>query len=161
LYAAELWRHAYRYLGDRDGAEDIVQDVFVAVWERRAELVTGLAMRPYLFAAVRNHALKQLRHRAVVDRTERRDLERQSIQPSEVSESADAHATEAALTTLVRRALNELPERQRTAIELRWLRGLNHTEVAAILGVSEAAVRKLVTKALGRLECLHRRLQEP
>lgn len=158
LYAAELWRHAYRYLSDRDAAEDVVQDVFVALWHRRHELSTELAIRPYLFVAVRNRALKHIRHHAVVARAQHTS---DVAAEQSITDITETTAIESSLDTLVRHALVALPERQRTAIELRWLRGLTYTESAAILGVSEAAVRKLVAKAMLRLETLHHRLREP
>jgi len=158
-YAAELWRHAFYYVRDRDAAEDLVQDVFVTMWHRRTTLDSTTLLRPYLYAAVRNRALKQLRHQTVVDRATPAIAPETSLGPRHPD--ADTDATTNTLGDLVRRALAELPERQRTAIELRWLRHLNHTETATVLGISEAAVRKLLDKAIVRLEALRARLREP
>lgn len=157
LYAAELWRHAYRYVSDRDAAEDIVQDVFVAFWHRRHELSTELAIRPYLFAAVRNHALKHIRHHAVVARAQQTSDIAVEQSVSHVTESV---AIESSLDALVRQALVALPERQRTAIELRWLRGLTYTE-SAYLGSIRSCGPKTRQQAILRLETLHHRLREP
>jgi RNA polymerase sigma-70 factor (ECF subfamily) len=155
-HAADLIAYASSYVRDRDAAADIVQDVFITIWTRRSTLPAAMTIRAYLYAAVRNGALKHVRHVSAIRRAETTAHE----PDRSVSGDAAANAEWFALRTLVRRELGALPERQRAAIELRWTRRLNNSEVAAVLGVSEAAVRKLVEKALHRLEQLHRRLRE-
>src|SRR5581483_2448661 len=64
---ADLCDFVFRFVKSRDAAEDIVQDVFVRLWERRAES-DPRDPRPYLYRAARNGALSYLRHRHVHER---------------------------------------------------------------------------------------------
>ena len=72
LYLAhhnELWRFAYSYVRSRDVAEELVQDVFLAVWGTRATWEVSTRVRAWLYASVRHLALNHLRHERVVART--------------------------------------------------------------------------------------------
>lgn len=75
-YHAPLCSFAYRYPGARHLAEEMVQEVFLCIWERRASWEVRTSVRSYLLTAVRNAALSYLRHERVVRRreTEIRDL---------------------------------------------------------------------------------------
>ena len=68
LHYAELCDFAAFYVGSADEAEEVVQDVFFAIWLRREDLEKRVSMRSYLFGAVRNHSLQRTRHAAVVRR---------------------------------------------------------------------------------------------
>lgn len=146
LYEAtfpELWSLARRYVGTAV-AEEIVQDVFLRVWERRRDWVIRTSVRGYLFGAVRNRALHYLEHAAV----ERRASARMIAEQDEPV-APPAHANE--LFDAIARAVHELPERQRAAIVLRIQRGLSHAELGEALGVSAAAAGVLVRKAEAKL----------
>ncbi len=147
LNYAELCDFAAYYLGSADEAEEVVQDVFFAIWIRREDLEARVSMRSYLYGAVRNHALQKTRHAAVV----RRHTESESADPrprdpgqDEVQES-DESAFE------LRRAIESLPPRTRLAMELRWLRQMSYAEVAEVMRISVKGVEKLVTGGMQRL----------
>src|SRR5688572_29959919 len=63
-----LLRLAVNYLGMRETAEEVVQDVFLAIWTRRAQWSPDGALRLYLYSATRNRAFSLLRHRRVEQR---------------------------------------------------------------------------------------------
>src|SRR5215472_13445222 len=65
---SELCAFAYRFVGSVDEARDVVQDVFMTVWRRRAVLRAEMPTRGYLYRATRNVALHRLRHVAVEER---------------------------------------------------------------------------------------------
>src|SRR5688572_26240120 len=65
-YYVPLWEFAYRYARTRDGAEDLVHDVFRSLWERRQSIVLHSGLRQYLFGAVRNLGIKQQEHERIV-----------------------------------------------------------------------------------------------
>ena len=68
LYLAhhdELWRFAYTHVRSRDVAEELVQDVFLAVWGTRATWEVKTRVRAWLYASVRHLALNHLRHERV------------------------------------------------------------------------------------------------
>src|SRR5260370_13637195 len=67
-YYESLLRLALSYVRSRDLAEEVVQDVFLAIWQQRTSWSPNRALRVYLYAATRNRAFSQLRHRVVEER---------------------------------------------------------------------------------------------
>jgi RNA polymerase sigma-70 factor (ECF subfamily) len=142
----ELREFAYRYVLSEPLAEEIVQDVFLALWSRREEFVPRTSARAYLFAAVRNRALHSTRHAAVV----RRFNESEQALRFETDSSPDAlsdivHADQA---ESLKAAIAGLPDRTRLAIELRWLRQMSHAEVAEAMDISVKGVEKLLATGM-------------
>lgn len=140
---APLVRSAEAMLHRRDLAEEIVQDVMLALWQRRETLVVDDSLRGYLFRATRNRALNHLRHVAI---------ERKAEPELSAVDSPDADAP----TTLVReeidvalqRAISVLPPRCREVFELSRVHGLRYAEIATTLGISVKTVEAQMGKAL-------------
>ncbi len=145
---AELCDFAAHYAGSAGEAEEVVQDVFFAIWLRREDLEDRISMRSYLFGAVRNHALHSFRHAAVV----RRHMEDGAAVPRAVSPGLDEvfEGDESALELL--RAIDSLPPRTRLAMELRWLRQMSYAEVAEVMRISVKGVEKLITAGMKELK---------
>lgn len=128
-----------------DLAEDIVQDVFVSLWERRKE--TGLAadgLSKYLFGAVRLRTLHYLR-------TERNQQSRAQsfahIQDMRTPASAtDQNLVAEDLERAIFAALSHLPQIQQQVISLRWSQGMAYTEIAEVLGITQAAAMQYVSR---------------
>lgn len=139
-YTDRLTRLAFYTTGSRDVADDIVQRVFVELWERRATLHLE-RLRPYLFRAVRNRAINECDATAV--RTRYRataHVEAAAIEPS----PEDRILTE----TVVHSAVNQLSERRRFAIRLRFDEQMTHAEIGEVMEISPLAAQLLVTRAL-------------
>ncbi len=148
-YYRPLCDFVHGYVRSRETAEELVQTVFLRIWEKREswEPVTGI--RAYLFAACRNQALDHLRHRRVVGRVmvASRCIE---LEPSALARPDEA--TDAAeLSEALRRAVDELPERRRAVLVLRWQHQLSNLEIARALGISLKGVEAHVTRALAGL----------
>jgi RNA polymerase sigma-70 factor (ECF subfamily) len=146
-YHAPLCAFAYRYLGARDLAEEVVQEVFLLVWERRATWEIRTSIRSYLFTAVRNAALSYLRHERVVRNreTEVRDLFHAPAR------SEEAETVEPETIAAVRQAVGRLPERCRQVFLLHREQGLTYAEVADVLGISPRTVEVQIGRALKSL----------
>ena len=135
---------ALRRLGDRGRAEDATQDAFASVWRSassyRAERGPGA---PWLYAVARN---------AIVDRARAR-----SESPMEFPEEASSdpgppeEAEHSWLAWRVHRALQDLPEHERTLLELAYWSGLSQSEIADFLNIPLGTVKTRTRSALGRL----------
>jgi RNA polymerase sigma-70 factor (ECF subfamily) len=143
-YHEPLWRFAYALVQSRDDAEEMVQDVFLALWRNREHWTVRSCARAWLYAAVRHHALNHRRHERVVARLSGGDWSLGMGAPA-----ADAQATVEAeeLDQAVARALAALPERRRLAMTLRWKHDLSSAEIAAVLDTTPESVRVLLTRA--------------
>lgn len=143
-YAA-LVTFASGMVASMDAAEDLVQEVFIAVWRRRAELPPAAVARAYLYKAVRHRALNALRH----DRIARESAE-SSERPFAVASVEDdliLGETESA----VRAAIAGLPERARLMFTLSRDQGLTYAEIASVTGVSVKTVETQMGRALRAL----------
>jgi RNA polymerase sigma-70 factor (ECF subfamily) len=146
LYLAhhnELWRFAYSCVRSRDVAEELVQDVFLAVWGTRATWAVNARVRSWLYASVRHLALNYLRHERVVARTIAPDVVAMGEPPLDQQLSLEAEE----LAQAVGRAIADLPERRRIAMTLRWNHDMSSLEIARVLGTTPEAVRTLLTRA--------------
>ena len=150
-YHASLCSFAYRYLGARDLAEEMVQEVFLFVWERRESWDVRSSVRSYLFTAVRNAALSYLRHERVVAR---RDARVRILQDT-VAPGADLEVVQAETVAAIQEAVARLPDRCRLVFTLHREQGLTYAEVAEVLGISPRTVEVQIGRALKSLRrCL-------
>jgi RNA polymerase sigma-70 factor (sigma-E family) len=144
LYTANAQRAgrlAYFLVGDRELAQDLVQEAFLKVFAR-----WGNMRQPDSFAAYLNRTIVNLAHKAHRRRdVERRYLDKQprleAVAPTRDYETADE----------LWRQLQLLPQRQRTAIVLRYYEDLTENQAAEAMGCSETAIASLVQRALGAL----------
>jgi RNA polymerase sigma-70 factor (ECF subfamily) len=147
-YNDRLIRFAYGFVKSADPAHDLVQDVFLRVWERRATIRSEESLRGYLFTSVRRAALNFLKHQTV-------ELRYASNALHEVSSSStltiDDQLELDAIAHAVRTALGKLSERRRTALHLRYEEQLPFTVIAEVMGLSEDATQHLVRRALKEL----------
>lgn len=142
-HARDGVRLAYLITGDRDLAEDLVQDAFVRLAGRLVHLRDPSGFEPYLRRTIVNLANAHFRRRKV----ERRYLERQRTMRPEVGSEFDVSAREA-----MRAALLALPTRQRTAIVLRFYEDLSEAQTADLMGCRRGTVKSLVSRGMDKLK---------
>ena len=140
---APLVRCAEAMLHRRDVAEEIVQDVLLALWQRRGSLVVEDSLRAYLFRATRNRALNHLRHVAIERKAE---PELSAVEPPDAVAPSAMIGDE--MNAAVRSAIGALPPRCREVFELSRVSGLRYAEIAVTLGISVKTVEAQMGKAL-------------
>ena len=133
-------RLAYLLCGDREGAEDIVQDAFVALSRRWEHLRSPDAAAAYLRTTVVNGTRSAMRRRV----TARRLLHPVGDERVEAAESTAVRNDE---QRRVLDVIRQLPRRQREVIVLRYWAGLSEAEIAATLGVSPGTVKTAAARA--------------
>lgn len=138
--------HAFRLVASRDVAEDVVQEVFVAVWRNRASLPEEGRLAAYLHRAVRNRSMNAMRR----DRTAQAWVARQGA-PEEVPAVAELRLEQADLRRALRDALAALSPRAREVFLLSRDGGLTYPAIAETLGISVKTVEMLMGRALKTL----------
>jgi RNA polymerase sigma-70 factor (ECF subfamily) len=128
-------------------AEEIVQDVFLRVWERRHALDPELSITHYLYRAARNHAMNHVKHRSIVLRE--RDAARTALRPSETAPEDRIRYDE--IAAVAQRAIEQLPERCREIFLLSRHGELKYAEIASLLGISIKTVETHMVHALSSL----------
>jgi RNA polymerase sigma factor (sigma-70 family) len=142
-HAQRAVKLAYFMVGDHDLAEDLVQDAFIRVFGRWAELKEPQAFSAYLDKTVVNLSRKYFRRRHV----ERRYLERErALSSQRVSQNPDVETRDELWT-----ALNLLPRRQQIALVLRFYADMSEAEIAETMSTSLSAAHSLVTRGLQTL----------
>lgn len=135
-----VFAHAFRLLGERAEAEDVVQEAMLRLWRIAPEWRQGEAKpTTWLYRVVANLCTDRLR-------------KRRSIGLDEIAEPVDGAASAAeqiqdkARNDALQKALMELPERQRQAVVLRHIEGLGNREIAQIMEISAEAVESLTAR---------------
>lgn len=148
-YAPTALGTALRVVGDREEAEDIVHDAFVAVWRKidRFDAQRG-SLRAWLMTVVRNRAIDRVRGRRAsidVDDADERSLLRTGPNPTWEETLRNASASD------VRAAMGSLPAEQRRAVELAYFEGYTYREVAQLMGVPHGTASGRLRLALAKL----------
>lgn len=145
---AGLRRLAAHLTSASDVADDAIQDVFTALWMRRASWTVGTTVRAYLAGAGRRAIQHVGRHAGVVRRTETSwpDADHAPALGA-APQSPDDHAEERDLVERMARAIRALPPRRQAAILLRWHDGMTTAEIAETLGISDRVARKFLAAA--------------
>ncbi len=153
-YASTVFGLALRMLGDREVAEDAVQEIFWRVWRRLGSFDRSRAFAPWLFGIAHNYCIDELRRRKVRPQSVYEDDENPIL--SEIADEADVG--EAALLAeqgrLVRSALEQLPEEQRQTLLLAYFGGLTQQEIAAKLGNPLGTVKTRMRLGLQKLRAV-------
>lgn len=151
-YYSSLCVFVRGYVGAADLAEELVQNVFLRIWERRATWSPSRGIRAYLFAACRNEALDHVKHERVVARA-RETAVREGRAPGlgQVPSRPDEEAQASELSAALHREVRELPERRRIVFVLRWRDRLSHAEIGRLLGVSAKCAETQFGRAMATL----------
>ena len=155
LYYRSVFRFAYYFLRNREACGEVVSNVFVAVWKSRVALRRIENIDAYLYVVARNEANRYLKE----SRTRRRCLSFEEIpislidrkSPPHSEDAPDSRLIEAEVEELVRRLINDLPERCRTVFLLNRQEGLSSREIAEALSLSESTVRVQIKIAVDRI----------
>ena len=148
---AALYSTAVRILGDGQEAEEVMQDVFVQVWEKAAAFDAALGTPTnWVMRIARNRAIDRLRAR------QRRLRALEEFESALAVELAPRPAHAGALSgeelTGVRVAVRSLPPEQRQAIELAFFGGLSHGEISAALNEPLGTVKARIRRGMLRLK---------
>lgn len=146
-----LFRLALRIIPDKAEAEDIVQDTMLKVWGQRDNLAGLDSLEAYCLTLCRNVALDHLRaERRRAGLREPQDDEATGTIQTDIPARTDGPDRKAALhdsVRLVRQIMDDLPEKQRSAMHLRDFEGLSYKEIADILSQTEQQVKTNIFRA--------------
>lgn len=146
-YQRLLFLYAYRKLNDQDEAKDVVQEVFISLWNKAHTLNPDLSIAGYLYRAVRNRAFNIFAHKEI----ETKYLESLDDFLSNNYESADGLIRERQIEELILKEINALPPKMREIFELSRKAHLSYKEIAIELDLSEYTVATQIKRALKTL----------
>ena len=141
-YSNRLYRFALGYLKDESEAEDVVQEVFTIIWEKRASLKEELSFRSFLFTIAFNIIRKQFRTKAYLgEYFKRRNAIEHDMQTSN-------EVTFRSLNQYITQLIDQLPERRKEIFIKSRFEGRSIKEIAAEMKISHKTVENQITDAL-------------
>lgn len=132
---------AIRMLGCNARAEDVVQDVMLSLWEKRNQLIIKASYKSFLYRAVQNKCLDELKKRKA-----------QQLDVSREENLLAVDSYEFDTMDWIAKCIRSLPEVQQNVINMREIDGLEFHEISEILDLKEAHVRVLLSRAKKELQ---------
>jgi RNA polymerase sigma-70 factor (ECF subfamily) len=145
-YYRPLTVFANKYLGDLDASKELVQDLFVSIYENRTSLIITTSLRAYLYQAVRNRCLNQLKRDEV-----RRVYQTQAARKQDIGETLEEQILVNELEHQIFRIISQLSPKCREVFILSRVKGLKNQEIADSLEISRRTVETHITHALKTL----------
>jgi len=146
-YYEPLCNFVFGMVKDYDASEDVIQELFVKLWEKRNDFSDDISVKAYLYRAARNMALNQIRHFGIkkdfnlFNQMKVSDAEQGIGNPAETSE----------LQQMIAQAVNELPPERKKIFLMSREDGLKYKEIAGELNISIKTVENQMGKALSTL----------
>jgi RNA polymerase sigma-70 factor (ECF subfamily) len=141
---ASLVKYAKTLIKDHDSSEEIVQDLFVRLWQDREKINIESSLNGYLFRSVHNRCLHYIEHQKVVERHE----QEMSYEPGNGSESPVDILQYKELQSKIARTIEKLPERCGQIFCMNRFEGLKYAEIADKLSISVKTVEANMGRAL-------------
>ena len=150
--------YAFQYLHSETLAEDIVQESFLALWEKRTLLDPSFPIQPYFYSIVKNRCLNLLRKLAH-DKKLKDELLQREYRASIISltDESSEIIIKFQLEEYIKNTFDELPEKVSTIFMLNRIQGMTYQEIAERKGVSVKVVEYHITQAL---KLFRKRLKE-
>jgi RNA polymerase sigma-70 factor (family 1) len=146
-YKVLLQQHAYKKLGDLDEVADILQELFIHLWDKKESLNLTTSLTGYLFTAVRNRIFNAY-HKKQREASYLGSLQ-EFIDQGEYS--TDLLLREREFTAIIDKEIQALPPRMREVFLLSRNEGLTHKQIAERLGTSEQTVTTQIRNSLKTL----------
>ena len=146
-YFRELYRYAYNLLRDATAAEEVTQEIFLYVWEKRKKIEVQTTLKTYLYSAIKNKCLNYIKL----------ELSKQQVTTdvSEVvlliNEKEKDNDEKEKIKRYVTKAIDDLPIKCRQIFLLSRNAGLTYDEIAEELGLSKKTVENQMGIALKKL----------
>ena len=140
----DLRRYLIYRSGDQDLSGDIAQNVFMKVWTKKIEIASG-NIKSLLFKMATDEFISHIR---------RKKVEKEYTESIDLRLIREPYINDDLLEkkVLFQKALNQLPEKQKTALLMNKMQGLTYKEIAEVLNLSQKAIEKRIGLALKALK---------
>ena len=146
-YKDELTNFAERFLGDRDDAEDVVQEAFVRVWRKRESYSAAGRFSTWLYTIASNLARTRLKRRALWKFVRLGGADGAAVDIPDDGAASDARADETLRDERIQKALVSLPPKFREIVVLRDIQQLSYEEITSITGCAMGTVKSRINRA--------------
>ncbi len=144
---SELCSYAFNFMKDIDDAEEVVQSIFVKLWENKNNLHIKTSIKSYLYSSIRNRCLNSIKHIEVRERY--KEFNKQEIELEQNLQDNESEKTE--MEQKVRTIIDNMPEKRRRVFILSRYNRLKYKEIAEELSISIKTVENHMGKAMKTL----------
>jgi RNA polymerase sigma-70 factor (ECF subfamily) len=141
LHYENLCKYAFTIVKDADDAKDIVQALFMKMWEKKDEMMIAGTLKSYLYKAVHNLCLNKLEHRDV-------RLKFRTVEGSKINDVQHPEVFPDELEGRIKTIIQNLPSQCRTIFMMSRYEEMKYAEIASALGISVNTIENQVSKAL-------------
>lgn len=142
-YYRQLCLHALHFMGNVEEAEDVVQETFVSLWDKREQIETIKSIKSYLYTAVRNNCLTRIR-----DAKPTTSLD---VLPPDALLPEEDQIRRAEMEARIWKMIDELPERRRKIFLMAKRDGISYKEIAEQTGLSVKTIENHIFRAMQSL----------
>lgn len=139
-----LCYYCLRYVEEIEDSEEIVQDLFLKLWDKREEIEINSSLKAYLYRSVQNYALNYLSKK----KTKEKYLSIQGRHLYNSFDNSHLKLEEDELRAILKHAILQLPEKRRRIFELSRFDGMKYGNIANQLSISVKTVEAQMSKAL-------------
>lgn len=137
-YSEILWSFLLKYKLEQQDAEDIVQQTFAKLWERRAQIDLDQNIKSYLITIAKNDIYNKIKHQIVQKKHKDYALNFQQIETQTDNNE---------LTEILYRILEKIPEKRRKVYEMSRIEGYSNKEISEILNISNSTVENHINNS--------------
>lgn len=153
-YSGRVRHFAMGFLQNEGDAADVTHDIFVSLWQQRAEITDIESLKAYLFRMTRNAIFSIFRHRRIAEAY----MAAAIYQTEEASSETEEKITTNDLLELVQLTIDSMPEQRRRIFTMNRFDHLTYEEIAGALGISRKTVEYHMSQALAQLRKVSRLL---
>ncbi len=147
-YFDEVIQYAYRYLDDKDHAFEIVQDVFVKLWEKRVDIIDIKSIKGYIYRSVYNAIVNYFKHQTVIRRHEDSSLaELKRIEMESFEDTFYNCENQEKLHEFI----EELPQKNREVFKMKYFQEKKYREISKEMNITERTVETHIRNAIREL----------
>ena len=139
----KLFRLALRITLNREEAEDVVQDTMIKVWNARERWQDLESIEAFSLTIARNLSLDRIKKKE----NQNDSIENEKIEQPDTASTPSERMIQKDKLSIVRNIINELPEKQRSCLQLRDIEGKSYKEIADILCITEDQVKVNIFRA--------------
>lgn len=140
-YYKSLLMYANRFLYSKEECEDLIQDIFISIWEKKIDFHDETTLKIYLYKSVRNKCYNVIKHKKI-----EHDYASNAVQTLEDDNFFLKQVLEEEIVREIYQAIEILPERKREIIKLS-LKGIKNNEIAEILNIKLQTVKTLKSQS--------------
>ncbi|OOQ59148.1 RNA polymerase sigma factor [Mucilaginibacter pedocola] len=148
-YCKELYARAYKHLGCKDDVQDVLQEIFISVWNNAASLDDDKPLGPYLYKSLKYKLIDRYHKNLKLSYNEAECTNKEFA----ATEGANDKVLLKELETLLNGEINRLPEKMREVFLLSRREHLSNQKISERLSISSQTVKNQITLALRKLKC--------